>query len=190
VQPTAPRRRCRHNQKTECHEQDQRLRIESHERLPGCKSSAVVTDRGRAQSRNVNGRPPRDMIEALSFAGAAFVAGCNSSPTSATPTTTTGATTTTGGTAGTACVVMPEETAGPYPDRTGMIGNQAHRQLLRIRAAGLRRHRPDLPTRRAGRGHFRTGDVRHHLSGLVHGPCDSHPRPGVRQRRRRQSRYN
>jgi protocatechuate 3,4-dioxygenase beta subunit len=66
------------------------------------------------------------MLEALSYAGAAFIASCSSSPTTASSTTTTGTTTTTGGTSSTAsCVVTPEETAGPYPDRTGMISNSS-----------------------------------------------------------------
>jgi hypothetical protein len=68
----------------------------------------------------------RDVIEALSLAGGAFVAGCASSPTSATSTATTSSTTTTSATSGTAgCAVTAEETAGPYPDRTGMIGNSS-----------------------------------------------------------------
>jgi protocatechuate 3,4-dioxygenase beta subunit len=67
----------------------------------------------------------RDVLEALSLAGAAFVAGCSSSPTSASSTSTT-STTTTGGASGTAsCAVTVEETAGPYPDRTGMISNSS-----------------------------------------------------------------
>ena len=68
----------------------------------------------------------RDVIEALGLAGAAFLSACASSPTGASSTTTTGTTTTTGGTSsGASCAVTPEETAGPYPDRTGMIGNPA-----------------------------------------------------------------
>jgi protocatechuate 3,4-dioxygenase beta subunit len=68
----------------------------------------------------------RDVIEALSLAGAAFVAGCASSPTSASSTATTSSTTMTSGTSGTAsCAITAEETAGPYPDRTGMIGNSS-----------------------------------------------------------------
>ena len=69
----------------------------------------------------------RSVLEALGLAGAAMVAACSSSPTSAsstnnstTPPTTTGSSSTTG-----SCVVAAEETAGPYPDRLGMISNQA-----------------------------------------------------------------
>lgn len=67
----------------------------------------------------------RDIIGALGAVGAAAIAACgSSSPTN--PTTTTGTTGGTGGgpTSG-ACVVSNSETEGPYPDRTGMIGNQA-----------------------------------------------------------------
>jgi len=71
----------------------------------------------------------RHVLEALSLAGAAVVTACTSSPTSASSTgstTTTAATTTTGGSSTPAsCAVTAEETAGPYPDRIGMIGNQA-----------------------------------------------------------------
>jgi protocatechuate 3,4-dioxygenase beta subunit len=57
----------------------------------------------------------------LGAAGLAFVGGCASSPTSPSSTSTSG-----GSTSGiTSCVVTPEETAGPYPDRTGMLGNPA-----------------------------------------------------------------
>ena len=67
----------------------------------------------------------RKALELLTSAGAAFAAACsgsNASPTAATSTsTTTSTTTTTNG----SCVVTPEETAGPYPDRTGMINNSA-----------------------------------------------------------------
>ena len=69
----------------------------------------------------------RDVLASLGLAGAAMVAACSSSPTSASPTASTAtAATTTGGTSTTSsCVVTPEETAGPYPDRLGMINNQA-----------------------------------------------------------------
>ena len=66
----------------------------------------------------------RDIIGALTAVGAAAIAACgSSSPTN--PTTTTGTTTTTGGTTSGACVASNSETEGPYPDRTGMISNQA-----------------------------------------------------------------
>jgi len=66
----------------------------------------------------------RHVLEALGLAGAAFVAGCASSPASASSTTTAG-TTTTGGTSAASCAMTSEETAGPYPDRTGMLSNPA-----------------------------------------------------------------
>ena len=69
----------------------------------------------------------REALGVLGAAGLAFVGGCGSSPTS--PSTTTTASNnsgTGGGTSGAAsCVVTPEETAGPYPDRTGMLNSPA-----------------------------------------------------------------
>src|SRR5206468_1540403 len=65
----------------------------------------------------------------LGGAGMALAAGCgSSSPTN--PTTTaassSSSTGTGGGTSGTSsCAVTPEETAGPYPDRLGMVSNAA-----------------------------------------------------------------
>src|SRR5438105_4872283 len=66
----------------------------------------------------------RQALEVLGAAGAAFAVGCSSSPVA--PSASTSADTTAGSTTGSssaACVVTPEETAGPYPDRTGMINN-------------------------------------------------------------------
>ena len=67
----------------------------------------------------------REALGALVAVGVALTSGCgSSSPT--TPTNTTGSTTSSGGgtTSGT-CAVTPSETAGPYPDRLGMITNSA-----------------------------------------------------------------
>jgi protocatechuate 3,4-dioxygenase beta subunit len=64
----------------------------------------------------------REILGALTAAGAAAIAACGSStPTSASaaPVATPG--TATGGTTPGACAVINLETAGPYPDRTGMI---------------------------------------------------------------------
>lgn len=69
----------------------------------------------------------RTALSVLGSAGvAAVAAACGSTPTSPSSAGTL-ATTTTGGTTGnaTSCVVSPEETVGPYPDRTGMLTNQA-----------------------------------------------------------------
>ena len=82
----------------------------------------------------------RNVLETLGLAGAAMVAACSSSPTSAsstnnstTPPTTTGSSSTTG-----SCVVAAEETAGPYPDRLGMISNQSFlRQDITESKSGL-----------------------------------------------------
>ena len=68
--------------------------------------------------------------EALGILGAAglAVAGCgSSSPTSPTaPATSSSSTGTGAGTSATSsCTVTPEETAGPYPDRLGMVSNPA-----------------------------------------------------------------
>ena len=65
----------------------------------------------------------REALGFLGAAGLAFVGGC-ASPASPSETN-TGSTGSTGGTNTTNCVVTPEETAGPYPDRTGMLNNQA-----------------------------------------------------------------
>ena len=60
--------------------------------------------------------------EALGLLGVGLAAGCGSSPTSPS----TDSSTTTGSTGGaSSCAVTPEETAGPYPDRTGMANNTA-----------------------------------------------------------------
>src|SRR5262245_32414831 len=66
----------------------------------------------------------REALGFLSAAGLALVGGC-SSPTSPSDTTNTGSTSGGGGVSTTNCVVSPEETAGPYPDRTGMLNNPA-----------------------------------------------------------------
>jgi len=69
----------------------------------------------------------RNLLEALGLAGAAMVAACASSPNSASSTNNSTTTPTTTGTSSTtgSCVVAAEETAGPYPDRLGMISNQS-----------------------------------------------------------------
>jgi len=75
---------------------------------------------------NKTKNPTLNRREALGFLGAAglaFVGGC-ASPTSPSETS-TGSTGSTGGTNTANCVVTPEETAGPYPDRTGMLNNPA-----------------------------------------------------------------
>jgi protocatechuate 3,4-dioxygenase beta subunit len=77
----------------------------------------------------------RKALGLLGFASAAFGVGC-ASPTSASTTPAVAADSTTGGVAGSVptggganaaagCVTSPEETAGPYPDRIGMINNAA-----------------------------------------------------------------
>lgn len=77
--------------------------------------------------------------EALGFfgaAGLAFFGGC-ASPTRPSATTSTGSNGS-GGTNTTNCVVTPEETAGPYPDRTGMLNNPAfYRRDITEGKAGL-----------------------------------------------------
>jgi len=70
----------------------------------------------------------RKALEVLGSAGvAAVAAACGGSPTSpsASSSSTTTTTDTTGTTNGSACVVSPEETIGPYPDITGMLNNPA-----------------------------------------------------------------
>ncbi len=62
------------------------------------------------------------MLGTLTAVGGAAIAACGStaSPTSA---STLGTGTSTGNTSSGACAVIPSETEGPYPDRTGMINN-------------------------------------------------------------------
>jgi protocatechuate 3,4-dioxygenase beta subunit len=78
----------------------------------------------------------RDLLAALGAGAAGALTAC-SSPTTPSSTTTTTGSTTTGGTSST-CVVTPSETEGPYPDRTGMLGNQAfYRRNVTEGKAGL-----------------------------------------------------
>jgi len=79
----------------------------------------------------------REALGLLGAASAALAAACGSSPTN--PSSTTTSSSSTGGTtAASSCVVSPEETAGPYPDRTGMIGNSAfYRQDITEGKSGL-----------------------------------------------------
>ena len=64
-------------------------------------------------------------IGRIAAVGAAMTAGCgSSSPTSPTTGASSAATSGGGGASG-ACVATPSETAGPYPDRLGMLGNSA-----------------------------------------------------------------
>jgi protocatechuate 3,4-dioxygenase beta subunit len=69
----------------------------------------------------------RAMLGALTAVGGAAIAGaCGSAASPASPST--GSTSTggsPGGTSNEACAVIPSETEGPYPDRTGMITNAA-----------------------------------------------------------------
>jgi protocatechuate 3,4-dioxygenase beta subunit len=68
------------------------------------------------------------VLGVLGSAGVA-IAGCGGSPTTPSATTTSPTTTGTGttntGTSG-ACAITPEETAGPYPDKLGMLSNTAY----------------------------------------------------------------
>jgi protocatechuate 3,4-dioxygenase beta subunit len=66
----------------------------------------------------------REALGLLGAASAAVAAACGSSPTTPSATTTSGSSTG-GTTTSAACAVSPDETAGPYPDRTGMASNSA-----------------------------------------------------------------
>ena len=71
-------------------------------------------------------RSRRRLLETLGLAGSALIAGCSSSPASASSTTAATTATTAGSfTTTSSCVATPEETAGPYADRTGMINQPA-----------------------------------------------------------------
>jgi len=75
----------------------------------------------------------RAILGALTAVGSAAIAGaCGSAAASpTTPTEPTSAGTTSGGSSNGACAVIPSETEGPYPDRTGMINNaQFYRQNI------------------------------------------------------------
>ena len=61
----------------------------------------------------------REALGLLGVGSVALAAGCGSSPT-----TPSGDTPSSGGTSS-SCVVTPEETAGPYPDKTGMVNGTA-----------------------------------------------------------------
>src|SRR5262245_47415832 len=92
-----------------------------------------------AMKKHVN---RREALGLLGAAGLAFAAGCGSSPTSATATTTSTGSSSSGGSSGgtssAACAITPEETAGPYPDHTGMLTNQAfYRQDISEGKGGL-----------------------------------------------------
>jgi protocatechuate 3,4-dioxygenase beta subunit len=67
----------------------------------------------------------REIISALTAAGAAAVAGACGSASATAPTPAGGTGTGSSGTSSGACVVSNSETEGPYPDRTGMINNAA-----------------------------------------------------------------
>jgi|SRR6185436_1280756 protocatechuate 3,4-dioxygenase beta subunit len=67
----------------------------------------------------------REIMGALTAVGAASVAAACGSTTPTSPSTTTTGTST-GGTTSGACAVINSETEGPYPDRTGMINNNAY----------------------------------------------------------------
>jgi protocatechuate 3,4-dioxygenase beta subunit len=78
----------------------------------------------------------REALGLLGAASAAVAAACGSSPT--TPTSTTSGSSTGGTTTSSACAVSPDETAGPYPDRTGMASNSAfYRQNVTEGKSGL-----------------------------------------------------
>ena len=67
----------------------------------------------------------REILGALTAAAGAAVVACGSSPTAASSISNGNSSTTTGGTTSGSCSVIPSETEGPYPDRTGMINNPA-----------------------------------------------------------------
>ena len=97
--------------------------------------AAFVLGEGRMDT---NALSRRRVLELLSLTGAVFAARCGGSPTSATASTsssTSSSATTSVSGSGTAaldtatvsgCVTTPEETAGPYPDKIGMMTNAAY----------------------------------------------------------------
>jgi protocatechuate 3,4-dioxygenase beta subunit len=89
-----------------------------------------------ATRKNMKALSRREALEALgATAGLAMAAACGGSSPTASPDTTpaTGGSSTTG-----SCTVTAEETAGPYADRLGMIGNSAFfRRDIREGRAGV-----------------------------------------------------
>jgi protocatechuate 3,4-dioxygenase beta subunit len=68
----------------------------------------------------------RRLLETLGLAGSALLSGCSSSPVSASSTASTSTSAGASSTiAASSCVVTPEETTGPYPDRLGMLNQPA-----------------------------------------------------------------
>ena len=68
----------------------------------------------------------REALARLGLSSMVAVMGCGGSTTSPDTTTTSSSSGNGGGTgANAACAVTPEETAGPYPDRLGMINSTA-----------------------------------------------------------------
>lgn len=68
----------------------------------------------------------REALGLLGVGSVSLAAGCGSSPTS--PSNASTDSSTTGGSSGGAsssCTLTPEETAGPYPDKTGMVNSPA-----------------------------------------------------------------
>ena len=82
----------------------------------------------------------REMLAVLGAGVGAVLAGCGSStPTAPTTTSSTGDSSgTSGGVSTSSCAATAAETAGPYPDKLGMIGNAAfHRRDITEGKAGL-----------------------------------------------------
>lgn len=78
------------------------------------------------------------MLAALGAGVGAALAGCGSSPTSPTTTTSAGGSGTSGGVSSASCAATASETAGPYPDKLGMIANAAfHRRDITEGKAGI-----------------------------------------------------
>ena len=69
----------------------------------------------------------REMLAVLGAGVGAVLGACGSSPTGPSGAITTSSSSGSGGTgtSGASCAVIPSETEGPYPDKTGMINNSA-----------------------------------------------------------------
>src|SRR4051812_15272394 len=73
------------------------------------------------KKREVKPLSRREALGALVAVGVAAANACGSSGSPTSPSTTSASGSAGGGTASAACAVTPSETAGPYPDRLGMI---------------------------------------------------------------------
>jgi protocatechuate 3,4-dioxygenase beta subunit len=74
----------------------------------------------KAKLHHLTRREALVALRGAAAAGAVFAAGCETSPLNPSDSSSSNS-----GSSSSTCAVAPSETAGPYPDKTGMLGNQA-----------------------------------------------------------------